>query len=88
MITSYFYKRIGEVTTYGIAPDLVIYGEIPNKVPITEEEYNEAIAELEAEAEAEAERIAAEECSYIEALEAENAALLFQILTGEEYADV
>ena len=88
MTASYFYKRIGEVTTYGIAPNLVIYGDIPNKIPITEEEYNEAMARLEAEAKTEVERIAAEEIAYVENLEKENASLLFQLLTGEEYTDV
>lgn len=85
MTASYFYKRIGEVTTYGIAPDLVIYGENPNKVPITEEEYNEAIARLEEEARLEIEAEEAEVLTRVEELEAENAALLYQLLTGEEF---
>ena len=67
-------------------------------VEITEVEYNSAIEELRAQNEAEAEAIAAAEQSKDERiaeleaenskLEAENAALLYQVLTGEELADV
>ena len=64
-------------------------------VEITEVEYNSAIEELRAQNEAEAEtaeqskdeRIAELEAEKAE-LEAENAALLYQVLTGEELADV
>ena len=67
-------------------------------IAITEEEYNETLAELNAQYEAESEAIAAAEQSKDERiaeleaekaeLEAENAALLYQVLTGEELADV
>ncbi len=60
-------------------------------IAITEEEYNETLAELNAQYEAESEAIAAAEQSKderIAELEAENAALLYQVLTGEELADV
>ncbi|MBQ6165248.1 MAG: hypothetical protein IJK23_12300 [Clostridia bacterium] len=58
---------------------------------ITEEEYNAGVAEIEARIALRAERIhAAQEQSKderIEELERENAALLFELLTGEEYTD-
>lgn len=67
-------------------------------IAITEEEYNETLAELNVQYEAESETIAAAEQSKDERiaeleaekaeLEAENAALLYQVLTGEELADV
>ena len=57
-------------------------------VEMTETEYNKevsALLALAAEQDAAAEQSKDEQ---IAALEQENAALLFQILTGEEYADV
>lgn len=91
MKESYFFKTKNT--------DVVQYGQaaIPIKdtslyyIPITEEEYRTAIAELEERARLEAEADLTDEVSYEELLaanaelEAENAALLFQLLTGEEF---
>ena len=57
-------------------------------VEITEVEYNSAIEELRAQNEAEAETAEQSKDERIAELEAENAALLYQVLTGEELADV
>ena len=60
-------------------------------IPISQEEFEEILAEMDKKAEEEA-RIAEEEIlaeqKRIENLEKENASLLFQLLTGEEYTDV
>ena len=57
-------------------------------IPIAEDEFNEINAELVAKA-AEAEAAAEQEYQdYVAQLEEENAALLFQLLTGEEMTDV
>ena len=59
---------------------------------ISQEEYisilNEMYAQAEEQNRIETEALAKAEQTYIEQLEAENAALLFQILTGEEFKDV
>lgn len=59
---------------------------------ISQEEYvsawNEMYAEAKEQSRRESEAMAEAEKTYIEQLEAENAALLFQVLTGEEYSDV
>lgn len=59
---------------------------------ISQEEYvsawNKMYAEAEEQSRRESEAMAEAEKTYIEQLEAENAALLFQVLTGEEYSDV
>lgn len=83
----YYYKTREDIVRYGTSSN-EIFEDDPQCIPISEEEYNYAIAELEEIAKIEAERIELEELSRIEALEKENAALLFQILTGEEYTDV
>ena len=61
-------------------------------ISITKEEYAEISAPLktkgEQELQKELEKTKTEELRYIEQLEAENASLLYQILTGEELADV
>ncbi len=57
-------------------------------VEITEVEYNSAIEELRAQSEAEAETAEQSKDERIAELEAENAALLYQVLTGEELTDV
>lgn len=59
-----------------------------NCIEITEEEYKSAVAEIYAKIEKEFLEEAQAEQSYIEQLEAENAALLYQLLTGEELTDV
>ena len=59
---------------------------------ISQEEYvsawNKMYAEAEEQSRRESEAMAEAEKTYTEQLEAENAALLFQVLTGEEYSDV
>ena len=87
MKESYYFKTKEEIVRYGISPNL-IYENDPQCIPITEAEYNAAIAEIEAKAQAEYEAEQQAEQTYIEQLEAENAALLFQILTGEVFTDV
>lgn len=86
---NYYYKTKEDVVRYGISPIEII--EDWQVVPITEEEYNEAMALIEEELrqEAEAERQKQEEeLNYYKQLEEDNAALLFQLLTGEDFADV
>lgn len=83
-----YYKTKEEIVRYGIAPIEVI--EDWQIVPITEEEYNAAMAQIEAEllAEAKIEQEKQEaEILYYQQLEEENAALLFQLLTGEAFED-
>ena len=62
----------------------------PCCIEISEEEYNTAIAAIETENEAEEFNVPTYEELLIEnqELERENASLLYQILTGEELADV
>lgn len=55
---------------------------------ITEEEYFSVLAEFQAKAEAETESAEQSKEDRIAELEAENAALLYQVLTGEEFTDV
>ncbi|MBQ7962439.1 MAG: hypothetical protein IJ289_07540 [Clostridia bacterium] len=55
---------------------------------ITEEEYFSVLAELQAKANAETESAEQSKDDRIAELEAENAALLYQVLTGEELTDV
>lgn len=82
----YYYKFIdneGNVT-YQAHKNAVSRDEMTE---ITEEEYNSYLEGLRAEAE---NQIVSEELQkdeYIKELEAENAALLYQILTGEELSD-
>lgn len=57
----------------------------PNAEEITEESYNAALAEIEEKNRSENER---QEEDSIASLERENAALLYQVLTGEVYEDV
>lgn len=62
----------------------------PDGVEITKEEYENAVAEIEAMIElevAESERLLREREERMEELEHENAALLFQLLTGEEFTE-
>ena len=83
---NYYYKTKEDVVRYGISPIEIV--EDWQVVPITEEEYNEAMAvieeELRQEAEAEQQK-QQEEYNYYKQLEEENAALLFQLLTGEAF---
>lgn len=57
-------------------------------IELTEAEYESAMAEIKAMVEAEAEAIEKDKDERIAELEKENASLLFQLLTGEEYTDV
>lgn len=56
----------------------------PNAEEIIEDAYNAALAEIEEKNRSENER----QEDYIASLERENAALLYQVLTGEVYEDV
>lgn len=83
----FFYRQTenGEITGYQESETQLI-GETLE--PITQEEYETVLKEL---AKKEEETIAAAEQSKdekIAELEQENAALLYQLLTGEEYAGV
>lgn len=62
--------------------------DLTDLVEITEEEYFSVLAELQAKAEAETESAEQSKDDRIAELEAENAALLYQVLTGEEFTDV
>lgn len=55
---------------------------------ITKEEYDNAMEEMKAKAELEIELAEQSKDERIAELEAENAALLYQVLTGEELTDV
>lgn len=82
----FFYKYIDKKgnVTYQAHNDAVIREEMTE---ITEEEYNSVIAELQAKAEAETEASEQSKDERIATLEKENAALLYQLLTGEELTD-
>lgn len=83
----YYYKVVvdGQVINYQetntpLTDDLL--------VEMTEAEYNAGVAALQALAEEEDAAAEQTKDEQIAALEQENAALLYQLLTGEEYADV
>lgn len=88
----YFYKKLKSNETVSLQTCDRQLKASDTFVNITEDEYNCILAELqekgEAELKIEAEASKTEEQYYIEQLEAENAALLFQLLTGEEYSNV
>ena len=83
----YYYKVIvdGQVINYQ-ATNIPLTDDL--LVEMTETEYNAGVAALLAQAEAEESAIEQSKDEKIAALEQENAALLFQILTGEVYTDV
>lgn len=83
----YYYKTREDITRYGISLIEIFENDL-YCIPISENEYIEAILDLEAQAKAEADKVAEEELTYTEQLEKENAALLFQLLTGEELENV
>ena len=60
----------------------------PNMYEITEEDYNKKVEEFIAIAEMELQELEKTKDDRIAQLEAENAALLYQVLTGEEFTDV
>ena len=86
----HYYKEIknGEIWSYQVWSYPV---DIDNLFEISEAEYNSAMEQFQAKAEEKyrliEEAIIAEQ-KRIENLEKENASLLFQLLTGEEYTDV
>lgn len=59
-----------------------------NMIELSEEEYVSLSLEFSKKAEAEAQAAEQAQEDYIAELEAENAALLYQVLTGEELTDV
>ncbi len=82
----YYYKftdKNGNVT-YQAHKDAVSREEMTD---ITESEYNAVAEELRIQAEKENQESENSKDEYIKALENENAALLYQILTGEELTD-
>lgn len=93
MEKSYYFKTREDIVRYGISPNLISEDDT-QCIPISEDEYYSAIAELEAKTEEilpDEENAAPTYEELVEAnkvLEAENAALLYQVLTGEELTDV
>ncbi len=89
----YYYKKLKSDGTLdslqSCSQDVSAYDT--ELIPITQSEFDELSTELKMKADEE-DRLANEsilaEQERIAELEKENAALLFQILTGEEYADV
>lgn len=81
----HYYKQNWPGGTYQTFDDPVSCAELTE---ITEAEYNAGVAALLAQAEEEDAAAEQTKDEKIAQLEQENAALLFQILTGEEYADV
>lgn len=84
MKESYYFKTKEDIVRYGISP-LLIKESDSFCTPITEEEYNAAVAKIEEESAKEIRLQEEAEQTYIEQLEKENAALLYQLLTGEEF---
>lgn len=82
-----YYKQIkdGEVQAYHALTGSVGWESF---VEITEDEYHAKISELQKIAEAEQSAAEQSKDERIAELEAENAALLYQVLTGEELTDV
>lgn len=87
----YYYDTNNNICFIETSVDLKENGEAEYLIEITHEAFEELSAEMDKKAEEEA-RIAEEEIlaeqKRIENLERENASLLFQLLTGEEYTDV
>ena len=81
--TMYYYKFIDKDNnvTYQAHECEVLRDEM---IMITEDEYNNVIETLRADAEKENQEDESSKDAYIRLLESENAALLYQILTGEE----
>lgn len=81
----HYYKQNWQGGTYQTFDNPVSCAELTE---ITEAEYNAGVAALLALAEEEDAAAEQTKDEQIAQLEQENAALLFQILTGEEYANV
>ena len=88
----YYYKEIKDGTILSLQTCNKQLVTSDTFISITKEEYEEISAQLKAKGEQELrkeiEKEKTEEMRYIEQLEAENASLLYQILTGEELDDV
>lgn len=83
----YYYKVVvdGQVINYQVTNTPLTDDLL---VETTEAEYNTSVAALLAQAEEEDAAAEQTKDEKIAALEQENAALLYQLLTGEEYTDV
>ena len=83
----YYYKVVvdGQVINYQVTNTPLTDDLL---VEMTEAEYNASVAALLAQAEEEDAAAEQTKDAQIAALEQENAALLYQLLTGEEYTDV
>ena len=83
----YYYKVVvdGQVINYQVTNTPLTDDLL---VEMTESEYNAGVAVLLAQAEEEDAAAEQSKDEQIAALEQENAALLYQLLTGEEYTDV
>lgn len=83
----FYFKTREEIPRYGESSNRILDDD-PQCIPITEEEYNAAIEKLIKSAESEEIAYEKSKDDRIAELEAENAALLYQVLTGEELTDV
>ena len=81
----YYYKQNWDDGTYQTFAEPVSCNEL---IEITEAEYNAGVADLLAQAEEEDAATEHSKDEQIAALEQENAALLFQLLTGENYESI
>ena len=81
----HYYKQNCRGGTYQPFAEPVSCAELTE---ISEAEYNAGVAALVAQAEEEDAAAEQTKDEQIAALEQENAALLYQLLTGEEYSDV
>lgn len=81
----HYYKQNWQGGTYQTFAEPVSCAELTE---ITAAEYNAGVAALQALAEEEDAAAEQSKDEQIAALEQENAALLYQLLTGEEYTDV
>ena len=93
VIKMYYYKRLtttGEIDSlHSCSEDVSTFDE--TLISVSEDEYNSVLAELVAKADAEqitADSQKQSDAERIAELETENAALLYQLLTGEELTDV
>ena len=81
----HYYKQNWDDGTYQTFDDHVNCDDL---LEISETEYNAGVAALLAQAEEEDAAAEQTKDAQIAQLEQENAALLYQLLTGEEYTDV
>ena len=83
-----YYKLVENEEIVGYSATEYDKSDSADYIRISKNEYDSAIAEIKAKAQAEAEAAEIDKDKRIETLEKENAALLYQLLTGEEYEDV